>query len=375
MTKLQRLRVSLTKHGAHKLVTLFERYPASTILNNLDGSYNDIYITLTQARKNLSVHGGVVPKVWDEARNRGRPFVRGLALIAIIFSHIDLINAMRASAIPGKKFQGEIRRGERISGKAFTNIKCTLIELGFATSNSPQFVSYDLSALFSIEGLHTLAAEVLRLKLEDAGWSKENSFLDELNTLGLHEVFAISESELRSWLVTGDMHESHVDLDDEFFALGSDLPTHNIAPKFRSGHKPKKTGVVVVNAVAPRAAQLQHNAMQTKLYEQLVAEHGPQCVGTEIPTGDGCSIDVVLKTASLHVYYEIKTAPTTKACIRQALPQLLEYAYWGGGKNHVDLLVVVGPSKATPEGERYLCLLKNRFGLPLEYMHIATGSI
>lgn len=370
MTKLQRLRVSLTKHGAHKLATLFERYPASTILRHLDGSYNDIHITLTQASKNLSVRNGVVPRVWDEARNRGRPVVRGLVLIAIIFSHIDLINAMRASAIPGKKFRGEILRGDPIDGKAFTNIKRALIELGFATENSSQFVSYDLSSLFSIDGLHTLAAEVLRLKLEDAGWNKDNSLLDELNTLALHEVFSISGAEMRSWLVTGDMHESHVGPDDEFFALGSDLPTHNIAPKFKSGHKPKKTGVVIINSVAARTAQLQHNAMQTKLYEQLVAEHGPQCVGTEIPTGDGCSIDVVLKTASLCVYYEIKTAPTVKACIRQAIPQLLEYAYWSGSKNHVDHLVVVGPSEATPEGERYLSLLKDKFGLPLEYMHV-----
>ena len=51
-------------------------------------------------------------------------------------------------------------------------------------------------------------------------------------------------------------------------------------------------------------------------------------MGEEIFNGVGGSIDIVLKRPDGFWFYEIKTAKTARACIREALGQLLEYSYW-----------------------------------------------
>jgi hypothetical protein len=113
--------------------------------------------------------------------------------------------------------------------------------------------------------------------------------------------------------------------------------------------------------------------MQNCLYVDLVAKYGKNAVGTEIPTGYGTSIDVVVE-ADKRCFYEIKTATTDKACIRQAIPQLLEYAYWGQGDSKVDELIIVGPAPITADGKAYLAYLRNNFSIPLGYMTYVVPS-
>lgn len=98
-----------------------------------------------------------------------------------------------------------------------------------------------------------------------------------------------------------------------------------------------------------------------------MGKHGEKCVGTEVPTGQGTSIDVVVKTDTDCWFYEIKTAPSAKACIRQAIPQLLEYAYWDGDVKKVDRLIVVGPVPVTVDASTYLEYLRNTFSIPIFY--------
>jgi hypothetical protein len=100
-----------------------------------------------------------------------------------------------------------------------------------------------------------------------------------------------------------------------------------------------------------------------------VRKHGVSCVGTEVPTGHGTSIDLVLKTSKLCVFYEIKVAKTVKACIRQAIPQLLEYAYWGPD-TIADELHIASKFELTKEAKEYLEYLRETFGLPLHYTKI-----
>jgi len=69
-------------------------------------------------------------------------------------------------------------------------------------------------------------------------------------------------------------------------------------------------------------------------------------------------------------FYEIKTEDSPRACIRQALGQLLEYAFWPGA--HVAArLIVVGEKALDEEGKQYLHTLQERFSLPIEYEQIA----
>lgn len=372
MTNFNLLDVSLTKHGAHKIAILLEKYNADDIQAHFSGSIPRVNIDSAQARGNLSVQeDGVVPAVWNEVRNLGVDAIRGLVLIAIIFSHRDLIQAMRESTT--FTFRGKIDRDTHLGGKAYTNFAHTLDELGFSAGPHPAtYVEYDLEPLFEIDGLNTFALELLALKLKAANWSGTNGLIDEMVRLDFHEVFSITKERFRNWLTAGSLVDGGGDLPEDdllFFAAASDTPEQgNFA--FTSGHRPRKTGKVRITAKSKDStAELLHNAMQTKLYDLLVSKYGEKNVGTEVPTGSGTYIDVVAYEARTR-FYEIKTADTVKGCIRQALPQLLEYAYWNEQVDSV-WLVIVGPCPITREAEMYLAKLREKFGLPIEYEHLA----
>lgn len=374
-TDLRKLTVSLTKHGAHKIANLLTKYDKDNILNNLWGSEPGIKIERAQAKKNLSADRiGNVPDIWNDARGCGQETINALVLIAIIFSHHRLIEAFQNGS-DKSPFAGAISRKQFSDEKEFTNIAHSVEMLGYSTAHTLNQVSYNFQRLFQIAGLHSLADRLLRMKLAAAKWDQSNSFLDEVTRLGFHDVFSITSEELRSWLSTGaltpgrtSVTEIHIEPKDLKFFSESDDETPPGSFVFQPGHNPKKTGVVIGKRQSgPQTATLLHNEIQNRLFDQLVAKYGKSCVGTENSTGDGTSIDLVVKTAKFCWFYEIKTAPSVKACIRQALPQLIEYAYWHGANDRADKLIVVGPKKITPQATAYLKFLRDEFGLPVFY--------
>ncbi len=56
MTDLNKLTVSLTKHGAHKIAALLKNYDADKILKHLTDRELGIKINSSQAKKNLSTN-------------------------------------------------------------------------------------------------------------------------------------------------------------------------------------------------------------------------------------------------------------------------------------------------------------------------------
>ena len=162
MLDLGRLTVSLTKHGAHKIALLLANYDKDDILNRLWDKEPGINIEAAQAKKNLSVNSsGVVPDVWNKARAAGSESIDALVFIGIIFSHHQLIAAMRAGRT--QSMRGRIQRGKGLNGKAFTNFAHTIEELGYRVSHNPDQVTYNLSKLFEIPGLNKLAIDLLML--------------------------------------------------------------------------------------------------------------------------------------------------------------------------------------------------------------------
>lgn len=369
MTDLQKLNVSLTKHGAHKIATLLRKYDKDEVLKHLSDSELGINIESAQARKTLSVYGrNKVPDLWREAQLRGGETIDALVLLAITFSHHKLIVAMKGGA--GKRpFSGTVKRGKDIDGKAYTNFACIIEELGYSTEHSSTHINYDLHRLFQITGFNSLVAQLLTLKLELAGWDKRNTLLDEAVNLGFHQVFSMGESQFRSWLTSGvikdDFEETNED--SSFFFDADDRPSH-LPFVFRSGHNQRKTGnVKITPSKSESIATLLHNEIQNALFADLVVQYGAECVGTENATGQGTSIDIVVKTDMFCWFYEIKTAASVRACIRQALPQLLEYAYWHGNDDRADRLIIVSPHPITSEAETYLNFLRNKFHMEIYY--------
>jgi hypothetical protein len=115
---------------------------------------------------------------------------------------------------------------------------------------------------------------------------------------------------------------------------------------------------------------LRHNLLQEALYQRLASKYGKDNVRTEQPSGVGTLIDIVVKMKDEYWFYEIKTALTPRACLREAIGQLLEYGFWPGAQEPTRF-IVVGESPIDKDGLEYLSRLRKRFSLPFEYEAIA----
>lgn len=110
-----------------------------------------------------------------------------------------------------------------------------------------------------------------------------------------------------------------------------------------------------------------HYQMQLSLYDSLVAAHGVDkvsCEGAVMSTGRRA--DIIVRLPDSYELFEIKTALAPRDCVREALSQLLEYAYWPGSPDF-GALWIVGPSPIDSETQRYLDGLRDRFGMPVGY--------
>lgn len=136
--------------------------------------------------------------------------------------------------------------------------------------------------------------------------------------------------------------------------------------KFESGHQDGKTNATSSYKSLKKDIDLFHNRIQTAVYNDLVKKHGIDNVGTEHKTGLGTKIDVVVRDKSSYIFYEIKTTNNIKLCIREALSQLMEYAYYPN-KSIATKLIIVSPNEMTNEAKLYLKQLRDKFSIPIYY--------
>lgn len=113
--------------------------------------------------------------------------------------------------------------------------------------------------------------------------------------------------------------------------------------------------------------QLRHNLIQEVTCSVLSQENGYENVSDECLTPFGTRIDIVKKDASEYSLYEIKTASTLKYCIREAMGQLLEYAYWANANYRVEEMIIIAEHKMTEDGKAYLEKLRKTYRLPIYY--------
>lgn len=118
---------------------------------------------------------------------------------------------------------------------------------------------------------------------------------------------------------------------------------------------------------------LRHNTLQPALFDYLKGIHGKENTSGEQRTADGTLIDVAVRVNTGYVYYELKTYSSAQACIREAIGQLLEYAYWPGSEN-VIRLIVVGEAPLDKDARAYLERLQADFSLPVEYRQFDKKS-
>jgi len=139
---------------------------------------------------------------------------------------------------------------------------------------------------------------------------------------------------------------------------------------FRAGFTDKSSTTTATLAERELNINLKHNDLQATLCRRLISEYGSDNVGDEQVTVLGTKIDVVVRRSENEFwYYEIKTALSPRACLREALGQLMEYAYWPGARE-AKRLIICGESALDGDGGTYLRQLKNRFALPIDYEQI-----
>ena len=96
---------------------------------------------------------------------------------------------------------------------------------------------------------------------------------------------------------------------------------------FRPGCTSKAAATKASYAQQELDANLRHNLLQDALYRRLVKKHGAENVGTESSTGIGTRVDLVVRQPNGYSFYEIKTSLQPRACMREAIGQLLEGGY------------------------------------------------
>ncbi|MGA3055618.1 MAG: hypothetical protein ABSD63_15530 [Candidatus Korobacteraceae bacterium] len=139
---------------------------------------------------------------------------------------------------------------------------------------------------------------------------------------------------------------------------------------FHAGCSVKASSAVATQIQRQIDIVLRHNELQQALHRRLVSEYGDENVGAENPSGVGTRVDIVVRRENDFWFYEIKTACSPRACLREAVGQLLEYAFWPGGQG-ATRLVVVGECAIDDDATEYLRRLKDRFSLPIDYEQIA----
>ena len=355
-TDISKLKVSLTKHGAHKIAFLLQEYDKDDILNHLDDDSMDIHIDHAQTRRILSIQEGKpAPNLWNEIKKYGLEDIFDLVFIAIVFSHHKLIYALKIGISEGCI----IKRGPAITGKVYTNFACILDEFGFAIEHTPDYVTFDISRIFYKFYMPELVSKLLSIKLIEAGWNKTNSLADECIQFEFHKVFDLEPEEFKDWLIEAK------EIEDQRIERVKATRSFESGIKFKKGHNPKFVGDIEVSTPNRRKATLIHNLIQNEVYKLLSTEFPTHEIGTEVPTNIG-SVDIVRKLPEAYVFYEIKTTQSIKTNIRQGLSQLMEYAYWNEIPN-IQELVIIGPCPSNESSRKYLDKLRTHFNLPVYY--------
>jgi hypothetical protein len=145
----------------------------------------------------------------------------------------------------------------------------------------------------------------------------------------------------------------------------------SIPIKSRRGFLPKALSAIRRQLQKQHQIDLRQNKLQKTLRRQLVLQYGVNNVTPEFPAVHG-RVDVAVHQGKVYWFYEIKTADSSRECLRQALGQLLEYAFWPGAPE-VTRLIIVGEHAIDKECENYLKFLKKHFLLPVEYRRIVVN--
>lgn len=161
---------------------------------------------------------------------------------------------------------------------------------------------------------------------------------------GRYQLMAVSDSEARQIV------------ESEACTGTTTLPPHPPTHPARAGSKS-----VIVDP--------QHTRLQRRLMQLLQEHYGEENVRRE-GGWKSARVDLAVKDGERQLLIEIKPYPNAQQVLREALGQILEYAYFDLSKadstQNIELFIVA-PAVQDQRAIRYLNLLQSRFRLPIKY--------
>ena len=148
--------------------------------------------------------------------------------------------------------------------------------------------------------------------------------------------------------------------------LDREIPSNRI--QFNQGlHIAKEADSRIGSPEKIKVAHL-HNELMRRLYCQLCQQFGEENVGTENHIGTK-KIDVVARTGGGYNIYEIKTDKEPRGCIREAMGQILDYAFFEC-EDTIHKMVIVGATPETKEVKTYLTKFREKNALEIYYIAV-----
>ncbi|SAL17450.1 hypothetical protein AWB68_00499 [Caballeronia choica] len=138
----------------------------------------------------------------------------------------------------------------------------------------------------------------------------------------------------------------------------------NLGGSIRTGRESSLDALSYMRkAIGPVKCSPEHARMQHRLMSELKQEYATARIVCEENF-----VDVTVETDNELIFYEIKSDLAPRTVLRQAVGQLLEYAFYPRKQTrYATRLVVVGRRQLSPMDQAYLYTLCEQFSLPLEY--------
>lgn len=131
--------------------------------------------------------------------------------------------------------------------------------------------------------------------------------------------------------------------------------------------KTSTSGVRTLNKHSVEYDQL-HDKIQNGFTQWLRQTYPSETIDIETGAQQRTRIDIVrIQEDKARIFYEVKACNSLKFCIRDALGQLLEYAYFPNAKR-AKYLFVVSYTKADKNIEQYIQHLNKELGIPIGYI-------
>lgn len=257
---------------------------------------------------------------------------------------------------------------------------------------------YWVGEIRNVEVLKKEDAEEIKKKYSELGWIKEME--DQIKASGANHIGFSNWKGLDLFNIR--FLPSEIILNDPFFELSPDHPlneqsrysfTHfkeefsvkedySNAFAFNAPSKENKSDAddsvkTKLHYREPKIIEITylHKTISERLIKHLRTLYGFENVTPEHHAGYGANrIDIVLKLKDKLIFYEIKTYPTLKSSIREAIGQLMEYSLWTNHKKANELIVITQPHWDFEQAKIYFKHLRGLFNIPLYYQSFDIES-